>query len=202
MFAVRGDVPGLGYGPRARTMGWRASTNAEVFIDDVFVPDHDVIGDVGTGFAGAVRTFELSRIEVAACSIGVARARWSTRATTRTSARRSGVHRPLPGRQLSAGRCAHPSPRLAAPDVGRCALRRPGRTVRHQGVDGQALRLRECCGHHESGDAGVGRTWLRRRPSDREVVPRRRWRPSKKERARSNASSSAAPCSIRPHPLF
>lgn len=74
MFAVCGDSPGLGYGPRTRTMGWRASTNAEVFIDDVFVPDEDVIGDVGTGFAGAVRTFELSRIEVAACSIGVARA--------------------------------------------------------------------------------------------------------------------------------
>jgi acyl-CoA dehydrogenase len=74
MFAVRGDASGLSYGPRARTMGWRASTNAEVFIDDVFVPDCDVIGEIGTGFAGAVRTFELSRIEVAACSIGVARA--------------------------------------------------------------------------------------------------------------------------------
>lgn len=74
MFAVGGGAPGLGYGPRARTMGWRASTNAEVFIDDVFVPDEDVVGEVGTGFAGAVRTFELSRIEVAACSIGVARA--------------------------------------------------------------------------------------------------------------------------------
>ena len=74
MFAVRGDATGLSYGPRARTMGWRASTNAEVFIDDVFVADGDVIGAVGTGFAGAVRTFEVSRIEVAACSIGVARA--------------------------------------------------------------------------------------------------------------------------------
>ena len=60
--------------PSGATMGWRASTNAEVFIDDLFVPDDDVIGEVGTGFAGAVRTFELSRIEVAACSIGVARA--------------------------------------------------------------------------------------------------------------------------------
>jgi acyl-CoA dehydrogenase len=74
MFAVRGDAAGLSYGPRARTMGWRASTNAEVFIDEVFVPDCDVLGAVGTGFDAAVRTFELSRIEVAACSIGVARA--------------------------------------------------------------------------------------------------------------------------------
>jgi alkylation response protein AidB-like acyl-CoA dehydrogenase len=74
MFAARGDSPGLSYGQRARTMGWRASTNAEVFIDDLFVADDDVIGEVGTGFGGAVRTFELSRIEVAACSIGVARA--------------------------------------------------------------------------------------------------------------------------------
>lgn len=74
MFTALGDSPGLSYGPRARTMGWRASTNAEVFIDDLFVPNEDVVGDVGTGFNGAMRTFELSRIEVAACSIGVARA--------------------------------------------------------------------------------------------------------------------------------
>ena len=74
LFLIRGDADGVSYGPRARTMGWRASTNTPVFFDRVFVPDEDVLGEVGKGFAVTRRTFELSRIEVAACSIGIARA--------------------------------------------------------------------------------------------------------------------------------
>ena len=100
-------------------MGWRASTNAEVFIDDVFVPDDDVIGEVGTGFAGAVRTFELSRIEVAACSIGVAarRARIRPRLCQPTRSVRT-IHRPVPGCQLPVGRRGHTPARFASVDVG------------------------------------------------------------------------------------
>ena len=55
-------------------MGWRAATNTEIFLDDVFVPSDQVLAEIGDGFAGAVRTFQLSRIEVAAASIGIARA--------------------------------------------------------------------------------------------------------------------------------
>ncbi len=74
LFLVRGDADGISYGPRAMTMGWRASTNTPVFLDSVFVPDEDVLGQVGEGFAVTKRAFEMSRIEVAACSIGIARA--------------------------------------------------------------------------------------------------------------------------------
>jgi alkylation response protein AidB-like acyl-CoA dehydrogenase len=74
LFLVDGHDEGIAYGPRARTMGWRAATNAEVFLDDVFVPNEQVLGEIGQGFAGTVRTFQLSRIEVAAASIGMARA--------------------------------------------------------------------------------------------------------------------------------
>jgi alkylation response protein AidB-like acyl-CoA dehydrogenase len=74
LFLVDGHADGVTYGPRARTMGWRASTNAGIFLDDVFVPDDQVLGEVGQGFSRAVRTFQLSRVEVAAASIGIARA--------------------------------------------------------------------------------------------------------------------------------
>lgn len=74
LFLVDGKAEGMSYGPRTRTMGWRSATNTEVFLDDVFVPNEDVLAEVGHGFAGAVRTFQLSRIEVAAASIGIARA--------------------------------------------------------------------------------------------------------------------------------
>ena len=74
LFLVSGDAEGITYGPRARTMGWRSSTNTPVFLDNVFVPDEDVLGEAGRGFAVTKRAFELSRVEVAACSIGMARA--------------------------------------------------------------------------------------------------------------------------------
>jgi alkylation response protein AidB-like acyl-CoA dehydrogenase len=74
LFLLDGDSDGVGYGPRARTMGWRAATNTEVFLDDVFVPDEQVLGEIGHGFDGIVKTFQMSRIEVAAASIGIARA--------------------------------------------------------------------------------------------------------------------------------
>ena len=71
----------------------------------MFVADDDVIGEVGTGFDGAVRTFELSRIEVAACSIGVARAalEYARDYANSTRSVRS-PDRPIPGRQLPVGR--------------------------------------------------------------------------------------------------
>jgi alkylation response protein AidB-like acyl-CoA dehydrogenase len=74
LFIVDGQAEGISYGPRARTMGWRASCNCSVHLDDVFVPSSQVLGEVGNGFGAVVRTFELSRIEVAAASLGIARA--------------------------------------------------------------------------------------------------------------------------------
>ncbi len=74
LFLVEGQAEGLSCGPRARTMGWRASCNCPVHLDEVFVPDGQVLGEPGRGFGAVVRTFELSRVEVAAASIGIARA--------------------------------------------------------------------------------------------------------------------------------
>jgi alkylation response protein AidB-like acyl-CoA dehydrogenase len=74
LFIVDGHAEGISYGPRARTMGWRASCNCPVFLDDVFVPASQVLGEAGHGFGAVVRTFQLSRIEVAAASLGIARA--------------------------------------------------------------------------------------------------------------------------------
>ena len=105
MFAVRGDAPGLSYGPRARTMGWRASTNAEVFIDDLFVPDDDVIGEVGTGLRrrrANVRTepHRGRRVLDRRCP---RRARIRPRLCQPARSVRS-AHRPIPRRQLPVGR--------------------------------------------------------------------------------------------------
>jgi alkylation response protein AidB-like acyl-CoA dehydrogenase len=74
MFLVGGDAKGLSCGPPLRTLGWRAATNSDVFLDNVFVPTDAVLGAVGDGHHIASRVFERSRIDVAAAALGIARA--------------------------------------------------------------------------------------------------------------------------------
>jgi alkylation response protein AidB-like acyl-CoA dehydrogenase len=48
--------------------------NAELFLDDAFVPDANRIGEEGQGFVGLMRTFDKSRIVLASGCVGIARA--------------------------------------------------------------------------------------------------------------------------------
>ncbi|MEV0270590.1 acyl-CoA dehydrogenase family protein [Hamadaea sp. NPDC050747] len=65
---------GLSFGQPMRKMGQRAITNTEIFLDGVFVPEEDRLGDEGRGFHGLMRTFEISRTVLAASATGLARA--------------------------------------------------------------------------------------------------------------------------------
>jgi alkylation response protein AidB-like acyl-CoA dehydrogenase len=73
-FLVRGDDPGLRCGPPIRKMGQRAIPNCELFCDDLFVADDRRLGAEGRGFAGLMRTFDRSRVTLAASATGLARA--------------------------------------------------------------------------------------------------------------------------------
>lgn len=65
---------GVQAGKKERKMGIRASTTAQIHLDDVFVPDENRLGEEGEGFLVAMRTFEHTRPDVAAMAVGVARA--------------------------------------------------------------------------------------------------------------------------------
>ncbi|WP_432164621.1 acyl-CoA dehydrogenase family protein [Streptomyces sp. bgisy031] len=73
-FLLRKDAEGLTFGEPMRKMGQRAIVCREVFFSDVFVPDADRLGDEGQGFAGLMRTFDISRAVLGAAATGVARA--------------------------------------------------------------------------------------------------------------------------------
>ncbi|WP_328374784.1 acyl-CoA dehydrogenase family protein [Streptomyces sp. NBC_00440] len=73
-FVVERDTPGLTVGKPMRKMGQRAIVNAEVFLEDVRVPVADRLGDEGQGFFGLMRTFDASRILIAASCAGLCRA--------------------------------------------------------------------------------------------------------------------------------
>lgn len=65
---------GVQPGKKEKKMGIRASHTAQIHLEDVFVPEENLLGEEGEGFLIAMRTFEHTRPDVAAMAIGVARA--------------------------------------------------------------------------------------------------------------------------------
>ncbi|MER7181380.1 acyl-CoA dehydrogenase family protein [Streptomyces hyaluromycini] len=73
-FLLRKGAEGMTFGEPMRKMGQRAIVCREIFFDSVFVPESDRLGDEGQGFRGLMRTFDISRIVLAAAATGAARA--------------------------------------------------------------------------------------------------------------------------------
>lgn len=53
-------------------MGWRASDTRELILEDAFVPDENLLGSEGEGFAYFMRTLDSGRIGLAALALGLA----------------------------------------------------------------------------------------------------------------------------------
>lgn len=72
MFFVDGRSEGLSASPIPK-LGMRALGSCEVSFDDVFVPDEDVLGEVGEGWRQITHSLNNERIMVAATSTGILR---------------------------------------------------------------------------------------------------------------------------------
>ncbi len=70
-FIVERDTPGLEVGKPIPKLGQKAGWTAEVFMDDVVVPESTLIGKEGEGFKIAMKTFDGSRPMVAAFALGL-----------------------------------------------------------------------------------------------------------------------------------
>ena len=73
-FLVEKDAPGLSFGPPEAKMGLHAAHTAEVRLEDVFVPDDQVLGEVHRGLAHALAGLDSGRVGIAAQSLGIAQA--------------------------------------------------------------------------------------------------------------------------------
>ncbi|GAA2064989.1 acyl-CoA dehydrogenase family protein [Williamsia deligens] len=76
-FVVENGTPGLSFGAQEKKMGWHAQPTAAVIFDDVRVPAANMLGGdagEGTGFRIAMNGLNGGRINIAACSLGGARA--------------------------------------------------------------------------------------------------------------------------------
>lgn len=76
-FLVEKGTPGLSFGPNEAKMGWNAQPTAQVVLDGVRVPADAMLGGPegeGGGFGIAMNGLNGGRINIAACSLGGARA--------------------------------------------------------------------------------------------------------------------------------
>jgi len=73
-FIVDADTPGVKTGRPVEKMGHRASTTSSVIFRDAKVPEENILGSEGKGFAIAMKTFAMTRPSIAAFATGLARA--------------------------------------------------------------------------------------------------------------------------------
>lgn len=71
---VEDGTPGLSFGAQEKKLGWHSQPTAAVIFTDCRVPVANRIGDDGMGFKIAMAGLDGGRINIAACSLGAARA--------------------------------------------------------------------------------------------------------------------------------
>ena len=96
-FLVEPGDPGVVPGRKERKLGLRASYTGSILLEDARIPADRLLGEEGGGFAVAMDFFELSRPQVAAAAVGVARA--ALEAATEYARERTAFGKPLLARQ-------------------------------------------------------------------------------------------------------
>jgi alkylation response protein AidB-like acyl-CoA dehydrogenase len=65
-------ISGFRAGKKEDKLGWRASDTAELILEDVEVPEENLLGAEGHGFTNFMKTLDNGRIGIAALSLGIA----------------------------------------------------------------------------------------------------------------------------------
>jgi alkylation response protein AidB-like acyl-CoA dehydrogenase len=72
-FVVERGMPGFTIGKKEDKLGIRASSTCELILEDVRVPEVNVLGEVGKGYKVAIETLNEGRIGIGAQMVGIAR---------------------------------------------------------------------------------------------------------------------------------
>ena len=73
-FVVEKGTAGLSFGPPEKKMGWHTQSTRQVVLENVTVPAANMLGAEGSGFKIAMSALDGGRLNIAACSLGGARA--------------------------------------------------------------------------------------------------------------------------------
>ena len=71
-FIAPAGAKGLRLGKHEDKLGMRGSYTSQVYLEDLWVPDADVLGGVGNGFTGTMKTLDAGRIAIGSLALGLA----------------------------------------------------------------------------------------------------------------------------------
>jgi alkylation response protein AidB-like acyl-CoA dehydrogenase len=71
LLVVERDMPGFSRGRKLKKVGLHGQDTAELSYEDVFVPDHNLLGELGGGFGQLVHHLPLERLSIAAHAVAV-----------------------------------------------------------------------------------------------------------------------------------
>jgi alkylation response protein AidB-like acyl-CoA dehydrogenase len=71
-FVAERGAKGLRLGKKEDKLGMRGSITSQVYFEDLWVGDEDVVGGVGNGFAGTMQTLDAGRIAIGSLALGLA----------------------------------------------------------------------------------------------------------------------------------
>lgn len=71
-FLVENGTPGFTAKPMKNKMMWRASNTSELILEDVVVPEENILGKRGDGFKQMLKTLDNGRLAIAAMGLGLA----------------------------------------------------------------------------------------------------------------------------------
>ncbi len=164
---------GLSVAPPYSKVGWHASDTREVSLSGVEVPEANLLGERGRGFANFLSILDEGRIAIAALAVGLAQGcvdesikYAGAAAGVRFGDRRVPVD-PVQDRRHGGSRPHRPAclPRRGGADAGRQA-------VQEARGDGQALRVGDRRHERPRGDPDPWRLRLHERDSGRSVLAR------------------------------
>lgn len=73
-FIVPAESKGISYGANENKMGWNSQPTRIVNLDEVEIPEENILGKEGDGFKIAMRGLNGGRINIGVCSVGAGRA--------------------------------------------------------------------------------------------------------------------------------
>ncbi len=73
-FVVERDTDGFKVGEDYKKLGVRGSSTAELVLENVIVPEENMLGEIGKGFYIAMNTLNMGRIGIGAQALGIAQA--------------------------------------------------------------------------------------------------------------------------------
>lgn len=114
-FIIEKGTPGLIPGKKEDKLGMRASETAWIGLENVWVPDSQRIGEVGTGFHQAMQVLDGGRISIAALSLGIAKGAYQ--AALAYAQQRRQFDKPLIEHQMIAFKLADMAMELAAAEL-------------------------------------------------------------------------------------